>query len=175
MTSTYRQTLLNLVVGEYCTQRRTPVYHRVGAEGKAVVLQYTLFLCLAHRAPLLGSEAQRYALGGIEVGSTLLLEVGNKRRDRLSALSEVVVPVVEHLQERPLCPVVVLWLAGAHLTRPVEREAYLVELRTVTSDILVGGNGGVLARLYGILLGGQTKGVVAHRMQDVEAHLTLIA
>ena len=42
---------------------------------------------------------------------------------------------------------------GAHLAVPVEAEAYLVQLLAIAVNVLEGGLLGVLACLYGILLG----------------------
>ena len=95
--------------------------------------------------------------------------------DRLSLLLGLIEIAVKHLLEGPLRPLIVNGVAGAHLTVPVEAEAYLVELLTVAVDILHRRHLGVLARLYGILLGGQAIGIVAHRVEHVIALQTLEA
>ena len=66
-------------------------------------------------------------------------------------------------------------LAGAHLAAPVKREAYLVQLLAVAGNILFGRDGGVLSSLDGILLCGQSVGIIAHGVQYIEALQTLIA
>ena len=81
----------------------------------------------------------------------------------------------EHFEERPLRPLVVAGVARAHLAVPVERETDLVQLLAVAGDVLLGRHGRVLARLDGVLLGGQAEGVVSHRVQDVEALEPLVA
>ena len=68
-----------------------------------------------------------------------------------------------------MCPLVVFGVAGAHFAGPVEAEADFVELLTVAVDVFLGGHGRVLPCLYGVLLGGEAVGVVAHGVQDVEA------
>ena len=83
--------------------------------------------------------------------------------------------MVEQLDEHPLGPFVVFGVGGTHLAVPVEREADLVKLLTVAGNILAGGHSRVLAGLDGVLLGGQTKSVVAHRVQHVEALLPFVA
>ena len=70
---------------------------------------------------------------------------------------------------------VILGVAGAHLALPVEAEADLVELFAVAGYVLLGGHSGVLSGLYGILLGGQAVGIVAHGVEHVEALRTLVA
>ena len=45
----------------------------------------------------------------------------------------------------------------------------------VTTDILLGCNGRVLPRLYGVLLGGQPVGIVSHWVKYVEALQPLVA
>ena len=82
---------------------------------------------------------------------------------------------LEHALESPLCPVIVVRVAGSYLTAPIKTEAYLVKLFAIAVDVLLGGNGGMLTRLYGILLCGQSVGVVAHGIQHVEAAEALIA
>ena len=70
---------------------------------------------------------------------------------------------------------VIPWVARAHLAVPVEREADFVKLLAVVVDVGLGGHGRVLAGLYGVLLGRQSVGVVAHGVQYVEALLALVA
>ena len=70
---------------------------------------------------------------------------------------------------------VVVRCAGSHLTAPVERESYLVQLLSVACDVLRRCLLGVLPGLYRILLGRQAVGVVAHRVQHVVALLSLVA
>ncbi len=81
----------------------------------------------------------------------------------------------EHLEERPLRPLVVSGVARAHLAVPVERESDLVQLFAVAGDVLLGRDGGMLPRLDRILLGGKAEGVVTHRVEDVESLEPLVA
>ena len=111
----------------------------------------------------------------VESFSTLLLEVGNELVDGLCLLQVVVVIRVEHLLESPLCPVIVMGVAGAHLAVPVKGEADLVELLAIAVDVLLSGDGRVLSRLDGILLGGQSVGVISHRIENIEAVEPLVA
>ena len=70
---------------------------------------------------------------------------------------------------------VVVGVTSAHLTIPVERETYLVELLTIVVDISHSGHLRVLTCLNGILLSGKSVGVVAHRVEHVESVETLVA
>ena len=99
----------------------------------------------------------------------------DKLVDGLCLFQVVVVVRVEHLLESPLCPVIVMRIAGAHLTVPVKAEADLVELLAVAVDVLLGGDGWVLTGFDGILLGGQSVGVISHRIENIEAVEPLIA
>ena len=72
-------------------------------------------------------------------------------------------------------PFIIRWVAGAHLAAPVERESYLVQLLAVALDVLFRRDGRMLSCLYGILLGRQSVGIVAHGVQHVEALLPLVA
>ena len=65
VTATHRKAILHLVVGQYRAQLRTPVYHRVGAEGETVVLQHLLLLGLRLRVPLFSREIHLQGRGGI--------------------------------------------------------------------------------------------------------------
>ena len=82
---------------------------------------------------------------------------------------------IEHALKGPLCPVIIGRVAGAHLAVPVEREAYLVQLLAVVVDVLLGGNGRVLSRLDGVLLGRQAVGIVAHGVEHIESLLAFVA
>ena len=173
--ATHREAVGHLIVGEHRTQAWAPVHHGLGLISQAVVHQYLLLLFLAHCLPLGGSEAQRLAFGHIEAFGTFFLETGNQFADRLCLLATVAVERVKQLKECPLCPLVVAWLASAHLTVPVVAETDLVHLLAVAVDVLLGCHGGVSARLDGILLGGQTVSVVTHRMQHIKAFQPFIS
>ena len=90
-------------------------------------------------------------------------------------LAVVVIVAVEHLLESPLRPVVILRVARAYLSAPVEGEANLVQLFAVAVDIVNGCNCRVLSGLDGILLGGQSVGVIPHGIQHVEALQSFVA
>ena len=81
----------------------------------------------------------------------------------------VAVERVEQLEESPLRPFVITRLTGAHLAVPVVAKTDLVHLLAVAVDVLLGRHGGMRTRLDGVLLGGQTVGIVAHRVEHIEA------
>ena len=78
-------------------------------------------------------------------------------------------PLLEHLQEDPLGPLVVAGVGGVHLPVPVERVAQHVELLAEVLDVVVGHLGGVDVVLNGVVLCGQAEGVIADGEQDVVA------
>ncbi len=84
------------------------------------------------------------------VGGKICLQVGDRHRLLLLHIEIV----VEHLDESPLGPVVILRVAGAYLAVPVIAEPNPVELPPVAGDVLGGCLLGVLPGLDGILLGG---------------------
>ena len=158
----HRQAVDNLIVSQHRTQLGAPVDRYVGKVGQTIVHKQVLTLFLAHRVPL----------GGTVVA---LLELGNQLTYGAGLLKLLVVIVVEELQECPLRPFVVGGVAGAHLAVPVKAETYLVQLLTIAVDVLLSGDGRMLARLDCILLGRQAVGVISHRVQDVEATQPLVA
>jgi hypothetical protein len=79
---------------------------------------------------------------------------------------------VEHLQEDPLRPAVVLGVGGRELARPVVHGADLFELAADVVDVLLGVDPGMGLLLDGVVLGRQAEGVPAHGMQhDVAVQL----
>ena len=112
---------------------------------------------------------------GVAVLSTHQFEVLNEFDGGLSLLGRQREVTLEHTLEGPLRPLVVDGVAGAHLALPVEREAYLVQLVSIAVDVLERRLLRVLTGLDGVLLGRQSVGVVAHRVQHVEALLALVA
>ncbi len=173
--SSDRQTVLHLVVGQYCAQLGAPVYHCDGAECQSVVFERFVFGMLVHSPPLFGCEAEIFSACGVEPVGAAFLETFHELVYRLGLACGVVVVVGEHLLESPLGPFVVTFVAGAYFAAPVERESYLVELFAVAVDVVGGGLLGVLARLYGVLLGGQSERVVTHGVEHVEPFLPLIS
>ena len=84
-------------------------------------------------------------------------------------------PALEHLQEEPLVPAVVLRVAGVEHAVPVERAGVAAHRRLLLLDVLVRPADRVLAALDGGVLGGQAEGVPADRVHDVEAALHPVA
>ena len=70
---------------------------------------------------------------------------------------------------------VILRVAGANLTVPIEAEANLVELLAVAVDVGYGSNLWVLTGLDSILLCRQSVSIVTHRVQYVKSVQTLVA
>ena len=99
----------------------------------------------------------------------------DKLADGAGLLLVLAVIAVKHLHECPLCPLVERRIAGLDFAVPVIAETYLVELLTIAGDVLHGGLLGMLTRLYRILLGRQTIGIITHWMKHIEASQTLVA
>ena len=167
--------LAHLIVGKHSAQLGTPVYHGVATVGNAEVHEHIVFLHLAHGVPLLCGEAHLGCGVGIASLCAALFKVLHKFADGASLVEGGVVVAIEHFQESPLRPLVVFWVAGAHLAVPVVAEAYLVELLAIAADVFLRCHLGVLTRLDGILLGRQTIGVIAHGVKHIEAAQTLVA
>ena len=83
--------------------------------------------------------------------------------------------VLVQLQEDPLGPLVVFGVSGVDLAVPVEGEAQSLELLTEVIHVLLGDDGRVDVVLHGEVLGGQTEGIPAHRVEHVVAVLTALA
>ena len=170
-----RDAVDHLVVRQHGAQLRAPVHHRFAQVGYAVVHQHLLPALPVHGAPLVGREVQLLGAGRVDALRAVGLEGLHQLADGLGLAATVAVVRVEHPLEGPLRPVVVARVAGAHLAVPVEREAYLVQLFAVAVYVARRRNGGVLARLDGILLGGQAVSVITHRVENVEAAQALVA
>ena len=111
---------------------------------------------------------------GVDFGVAVLLKFCNQIGNRARLLCVVVVKMIVHLYERPLRPLVILGVAGAEFAAPIVAKADFFELRTVTVDVLLGSDGGVLTRLYCVLLGGQAECVVSHRVEHIESFEPLV-
>ena len=123
----FAHTVYYLIVGQHRAELRTPIDHCLAEVSNAVVHQHLLLLYVAHLLPLLSGEVEFFALGVIlSTLATFLFEVFDKFANRLRLLTLLTIEVVEHLFEGPLCPMVVLRIASAHLAVPVEREANLI-------------------------------------------------
>ena len=77
--------------------------------------------------------------------------------------------VLEQPQEDPLGPAVVLGRVGADLARPVDRDPPLAELALEGGDRALGRDARWLAGLDRVVLRRQAEGVVAHRVDHLEA------
>ena len=147
----------DLVVGKHRAELRTPVHHRLAQESQAMLHQQVALSLFVSRP------------------GACQLELLDELLDGLCLLEFLVEVGVEHLLEGPLRPVVVVGCAGAHFAVPVKGEAYLVELFAVAVDVGEGSLLGVLTRLDGVLFGRQSVGIIAHRVEHIEALQPLVA
>ena len=113
----------------------------------------------------LGAAALAAPVDHLLVGEHRLV-VGAPLDRRLGAVGEA---ALEHLEEDPLRPAVVVGLVGRDLARPVDRDAPAAELLAEGLDRLLGRDARVLAGADRVVLGREAEGVVAHRVDDLEA------
>ena len=114
-------------------------------------------------------------VGSAQSFGALCSQMGDQGIDGFSLATCFVEPGVKELNENPLCPLVVVGVARAHLAAPVETEADAVQLLAVAGNVGFRRDGGMLAGLDRVLFGRQTKGIVAHGMQNIVAAVALVA
>ena len=163
--ATHGKPVLYFVVSQDGAQSLAPVDRGFSLICNAIAHQDIGFLLGGSRLPHLGSNI--VVAGG--------LELGNQFGDGARLVHLRVVPALEHAQESPLGPFVVVGIAGAERTVPVEGEAYAVQLLAVAGHVHACGLFRMLAGLDGILLRGQAECVVSHGMKHVETLQTLVA
>ena len=171
----HRKPFAHLVVGKHTTQLRTPIHFCIGKVSNAIIHQYFLLLFFTPTFPFLGSKNRRFACGSTHFGIALLVKNVYQQRNRTGCIGTIAIPMIKHLLKSPLCPFIIIGIAGAYLTIPIVAKTYFVELFAITRDILFGSNGRVLTRLNGILLGRQPVRIKTHRMQYVITLQTLVA
>ena len=88
---------------------------------------------------------------------------------RSGPLAFGVVPGVEELEKDPLGPAIVVGIGGREFSAPVVAEAEHFQLSAKRCDISIGGFAWGCAGLDGMLFGGQSEGVPAHRVQHLRA------
>ena len=167
-------TLAHLIVGKHCTQLGTPVHHRVAKIGDAIVHEHIIFLNLGHGVPLIGSELVGAVGMCIATVGAMFFKVCYQLIDGTCLVKLGVVIALEHLQESPLCPLVIFGVTSLHFTVPVIAETYFVKLLTVTGNVLVGSDFGMLTCLNSILFGGKTVGIITHGMQYIKSTQALV-
>ena len=77
--------------------------------------------------------------------------------------------LLEHAQEQPLVPLVVVGVAGGQLTRPVDGQAQRLQLALHVGDVVARPLGRRHAVGHGGVLGRQAESVPAHGLQHVAA------
>src|SRR5205823_12695988 len=92
-----------------------------------------------------------------------------------SAICFRIEPGVVEPEENPLGPFEILRIRRVDLARPIVAEPERLDLAFESCNVLLRGLARMLAGLDGILLGGETKGVPAHRMEHIVAERALIA
>ena len=110
--STDRHTLADLVVGENCSEFRTPVDHSVAQIGNTIVHQGVAFLFFIHFGPLSGGEIQLLRAYGVHTFRAVFFEMSHEVGHRHCLVGGFIIVVVEHFHERPLSPFVEFRVAG---------------------------------------------------------------
>ncbi len=77
--------------------------------------------------------------------------------------------LLEHLEEYPLRPFIILGVSGIHRSVPVKAVAEHLELICEVDDVVLGYDGGVDMVLYGIILRGQAESVKPDGEQHIVA------
>ena len=77
--------------------------------------------------------------------------------------------VAEKFEEDPLRPAEIFFIGGGKFAIPVDAEADHLKLATEVIDVFASLKSGVFAGGDGVLFGGESKSVPAHRVKDVEA------
>ena len=159
-------------VRQHRAQSRRPVHRRVSHVGQALGVNE---FCLFHRGKLGPSPPVR---GGACAVLVLLHKGGNRPGRALSgavaARSFGVIPGVENLQENPLGPLEIVRVGRGERAPPVVGQANARQLFAHVGDIVVRGDGRVLAGLQGVLFGGQAKRIVTHGVEHVLALSALV-
>ena len=157
----------DLLVGQHRAQAGAPVDGGAGDVGQAEGVDDLGLLGGAQSVPVA-------AVGdGDLAGGELVAQLGHRPGRALAAAVAArglgVEPGAEDLQEDPLGPAHVVDVDGGQGAAWVVGQAQAAQLAAHVGDVGLGGDARVLASGDGVLLGGQTEGVVAHRVQDVPA------
>ena len=116
MSSTDADAITDLIVGQDSAEGSAPVDHRLAEVGQTVVHQYLSLLLRSPAPPLFGREGELLALGDIQPGRPLLLQMSDQLGDGSSLSCLIIIIGVEEADEDPLRPLVVLGVGGADLT-----------------------------------------------------------
>ena len=149
----------HLLIGQHGAQARAPVDDLLRQVGQPMRV---------HGVGLLGGR-QLSPRAAVRNGALARGELSDQVADGPRSMDGRVVPAVEHAQEDPLRPAVVGRVAGHDLAPAVVRQAQPPQLAAHDSRVLPHGDGGMLAGVDRVLLGGQPEGVEAERMQHMMA------
>ena len=107
----------------------------------------------------------------MSIGTLTTLMLGYKTAEKLHVMDKIQASdeAVEHLDECPLRPFIIFGIASTDLAVPVVTETYFVHLFPITGDVFLCRHFRMLSGLDSILFCRQSVGIVAHRMQNVEA------
>ena len=77
--------------------------------------------------------------------------------------------MIKKLHKNPLRPLVIIGFGRADFSTPIKRKTNIIQLLAVTFDIIFSCNSRMCTCLNRILFSRQTKRIVAHRIQNIEA------
>ena len=144
----------DLLVGQHGAQRGAPVHRGLELIGQPMLVAVSL--------DGLGAFLGHF-LGDRQFG------------DRPAPLLRFVEPRVEQHQEDELRPAEIAHVGRGQFPVPVVGEAEHLQLAAEGGDVLLGGRPRMGARLLGVLFGGQSEGVPAHRVHDARALHPVVA
>jgi len=160
MASTDGNTLADLIIGQYGTQGRAPVYHGVAQVGQSVVHQNIVLLLLVHGLPFGSCKGHFFRTGYVQQRNLLtwfVTAVAFKGFDQVLdgfGLGSIVVIIgIIHTDESPLRPFIISWITGLHFPVPIKGKANLVKLLPVAGNIAGRRDGRVLTCLNSVLFG----------------------
>ena len=151
-----------------CSDAKHPLAHRATLNGMSADFAFSIndLLIRKHSAEF---RAPVHWRGG-DIGETDTIRgVAFICGDWLGAIRRRVEPRIIELEKNPLRPFEIAGIRCVYLALPVVAEADALKLRAEIGYVRLGGHARVLAGLDGVLLGGKTEGVPAHRVQHVEA------
>ena len=172
--SSYRVALLNLVVSKHGTKGRTPVNGGLTLISNSVLHKNIAAAPLVKGIPLLRAEGWHLSASGINIGITLFGKTLHKFSYREGLICCFVIIMPKHLKESPLCPLVVVRVAGSHLSLPIVGEAYLIHLLAIPCNIGLRSLGRMLSGLDCILLCRESESIITHRMEHIKALQSLV-
>ena len=168
----------HFIICQHRTEFTAPINHRIGQISQSVVHKHVALLFFVKRVPLLGGKCRAIGMCGIYSFLSPIALLGedlHKLRNRACRLAIVTIIAVKQFEKYPLRPLIVVFVAGSHLSVPIVRQTQNVKLLSVSIDVLFGCNGRVLSCLDCVLFCRQSVRIVTHRVKYIEALQTFVS